>query len=176
MSRGEASRSLIKAAAKVAVLGALIASLIAVSGTASATARSTFCNPHRTLQSFGGRPAQGFVAHLAVAPGYVRPGAIAEYRIVNEGTDELTEDGVVRVQRWTGSSWVRMPEPGDDPSFGAGIFVQPRSVTECYGASTGRHWRPGRYRFLLEVRATKRVGGGPQPKVRWLHAPFLIRR
>jgi hypothetical protein len=176
INTGEAEELLMSTAARVAVLGVLIASPIAGSGTASATARSTFCNPHGTLQSFGGRPVQGFVAHLAVAPGYVRPGAIAEYRIVNEGTDELTEDSVVRVQRWTGNSWVRMPEPGDDPSFGAGIFVQPRSVTECYGASTGRHWRPGRYRFLLEVRSTKEIGGGPQPKVRWLHAPFLIRR
>ncbi len=171
MPRDRVVRSL---TVKALIVGVLIAAVIASPSPAAASLQSAFCRPHRTVQSFGGGTAQGFAAYLVVAPGSVRPGRYTTFRIVNEGTDELSEEGG-RVQRWTGSSWIRMPEAGG-PTFGGIAFVHPRSVSACTGPLTGKHWQPGKYRFLLEVEAIEKSREPTQPEHHWLGATFLIRR
>jgi hypothetical protein len=158
----------------ICTLAVLIGAAATTSRSASATGRPAFCNPHRTRQSFGGRPANGFGAHLAVAPGPVRPGATATFRIVNEGSDELAEGDEI-VQRWTGSSWIRMPEAGG-PKLLALAFVRARSVSGCSGPLTGKHWKSGKYRFLLRVEAIEKSREPTQPEKHWLRASFLLRR
>jgi hypothetical protein len=141
-------------------------------GSAAAGPRAAFCNPHRTLHSFGGRPARGFAARLVAAPGSVRPGTFSTFRIVNEGSDELAEVSEL-VQRWTGTSWIRMPEPS--PTFGAIAFVQPRSVTGCSGPLTGKHWKSGKYRFLVKIEAFRKSHHPTRIEEHWLHASFRLR-
>lgn len=142
---------------------------------AAASRGSAFCSPHRTLQSFGGEPRQGFSAHLVAAPGSVRPGTYGSFRIINEGSDELAEGDEI-VQRWTGSSWRRMPEAGG-PKVLALAFALPQSVSGCLGPLTGEHWKVGKFRFLLKVEAIEKSEhptGGPIP-THWLGATFRLR-
>jgi hypothetical protein len=159
---------------KIALLaaGAIVVFAIACSPAAAAP-RSGFCGSGRTIQSFGGHHRQGFAAHLVAAPGAVRAGAFSTFRVVNEGSDELAEISE-RVQRWTGTSWIRMPEPR--LSFGAIAFLAPRSVSGCSGPLTGKGWAAGKYRFLLEVEALEKSSEPSRPKKHWLGAGFLLRR
>jgi hypothetical protein len=147
-------RTITGAAGLLSLLAAIML-LISVQ-PAEASRHSRFCNPTRTLKSFGatiGR--EGFVAHLATAPGAVSPGRFASFRIVNEGTDELGY-GSERTRRWVRGSWITMPEVG--PSLLEVSFVRPRSVSRCVGPLTGAHWPPGRYRWDLNVEALDKSG------------------
>jgi hypothetical protein len=155
------------------IVGAVSVIAMLGSGPATAGTRSAFCGPHRTPQSFGGRPVPGFAARLVAAPGSVRAGGFSTFRLVNEGSDELAEVTEL-VQRRAGSSWIRMPEPS--PTFGAIAFVAPRSVSGCSGPSTGKQWRAGRYRYLLEVEAIARSDRRAPIEKHWLQATFTLRR
>jgi hypothetical protein len=155
------------------VIGVLIAAATLCPSPAAASPRSVFCSPRRTLQSFGGRPVRGFAARLVAGPGSVRRGTFSTFRIVNEGSDELERESGL-LQRWTGTSWVRMLEPF--PMLGAVAYVPPRSVTQCSGPLTGKHWPPGKYRYLLEVVAFERSPKPTPSEKHWLSATFLLRK
>jgi hypothetical protein len=172
MQRIRAMQLLIRKA-MIAVVGVLIAAATMGPSPVAASPRSAFCSPHRTLQSFGGRPVRGFAAHLVVGPGSVRRGTFSTFRVLNEGTDELAELSE-RIQRWTGTSWVRMLEPY--PELGAIVYVPPRSVTGCSGPLTGKHWPPGKYRYLVKVEAFERSPKPTPSELHWLSATFLLRR
>lgn len=146
---------------KTAVFLLLVAGvmMIPASGsTASASDRSKFCRPHRSLQSFGkelSRRKQGYGAHLVAAPTPVLAGQTPAMRLLNVGSVEISY-GPRQPQRWVRGSWKRMPPVGYLQPVQP--FLGPGKVTRCMGPVTGRHWPGGKYRWLLDVESFEKNG------------------
>ena len=151
----------------------LIAAMVALQGgsTALGAAPASFCSPDRVVGNPGGGNAPLKVRVIG-APKPVRAGHSPAFRIVNEGTAEISL-GAERTLHWENGSWVRMaPPPGAFVSL-EGIYVAPESLSDCLGPPTWAEWPPGKYRWVPEVSVVTEDGLG---RHRLLRATFWLRR
>jgi hypothetical protein len=93
-------------------------------------------------------------------------------RVVNSGRREFALDAEY-TQRWVNGTWRPMRLP---PTFISGLaltFIHPESVSKGIGPITLRRWPPGKYRWLLGVKA---VHGTSFRATHFVHAVFRLRR
>jgi hypothetical protein len=138
------------------VTGLTATVLLTVGAVAADANAAPFCRGGRMVGSHGGEDgphaAQGFAAHLAVAPGPIVAGHPARMRIVNEGAGALSfEVGAHGTQRWVGGSWISMPPPSGGARPPVVRATRPGSVSRCVGPPTEPNWPAGKYRWSLPV-------------------------